>query len=197
MYYWGYCVLYAVCGLAAFGLYALYDINSVLWKKRILHFFFGVGSAILVVSTVFCLVSAYGTYSIRWMQDSRYIIFLLFAAFFLWLMIHTLFFALPFDDTYLKIQGEKTACDRGMYALCRHPGVIWFILVYLNLGLAWGGKTVWYVGIWYSALNVIYVIFQDLWTFPKTFCDYGGYKKRTPFLIPTPKSVKTAWLTRR
>lgn len=190
-------MLYGVCGFAAFVLYILYDINSVLWKKRILHSFFGIGTGIIAVSTAFCLIDAAVNGSVRWMRSGGYVIFLIFALLFLCVMIYTLFFALPFDDTYVKIDGKKTVCDRGVYALCRHPGVIWFILLYLNLGIAWGCRTVWFIGAWYSILNILYVIFQDLWTFPKTFFDYSGYKDKTPFLIPTPKSVKAAWLSRR
>ena len=38
--------------------------------------------------------------------------------------------------------------------------------------------------------NLGYVIFQDIWTFPKTFSDYEEYKEKTPFLIPDWKSIK-------
>jgi hypothetical protein len=42
----------------------------------------------------------------------------------------------------------------------------------------------------YSGLNIIYVIFQDRWTFMKTFEDYESYKTDTPFLLPNLKSIK-------
>ena len=39
-------------------------------------------------------------------------------------------------------------------------------------------------------LHLGYVVLQDLWTFPRTFCDYGEYRRRVPFLLPTPGSLK-------
>ena len=48
------------------------------------------------------------------------------------------FFALPFQQTYLEEAAERRAYDRGVYALCRHPGVLWFILFYLCCWLARG-----------------------------------------------------------
>ena len=70
-------------------------------------------------------------------------------------------------------------------------------MVYLFLALAWGTGLIWGMAIVYSLLNVGYVIIQDSWTFPRTFDDYEGYRKRVPFLIPTAGSLKRAWDTRR
>ena len=113
------------------------------------------------------------------------------------LTVYSLFFALPFTETYVHIPGKTVVCDRGMYALCRHPGVLWFCFGYLFLALAWGTGLIWGMAIVYSLLNVGYVILQDRWTFPRTFDDYEGYRKRVPFLIPTAGSLKRAWDTRR
>ena len=41
-------------------------------------------------------------------------------------LIYTLFFALPFDETYAKQNNGRYVCDRGVYALCRHPGILCF-----------------------------------------------------------------------
>jgi protein-S-isoprenylcysteine O-methyltransferase Ste14 len=110
--------------------------------------------------------------------------------------VYTLFFALPFSDTYVS-QQVNTVCDRGMYALCRHPGVLWLTLTYLFLAIAWGNGQVWRLGVLYSCLNLGYVWIQDRWTFPRTFPDYPAYRKQTPFLIPTAQSIQCAWQTRR
>ena len=47
-------------------------------------------------------------------------------------------------------------------------------------------------GMVFSVLNVLYALFQDRVTFPKTFSDYGEYRKRVPFLIPNKESVLRA-----
>ena len=38
--------------------------------------------------------------------------------------------------------------------------------------------------------NYLYIIFQDLWTFPQTFFNYKEYQKNTPFLIPNRDSIR-------
>ena len=103
-------------------------------------------------------------------------------------LIYSLFFALPFSGTYCAQPQSPQVCDRGVYALCRHPGVLCFLGVYVFLGAAALPSPLLAHGMVYSFLNLCYVIFQDLVTFPKTFCDYAAYRKRVPFLIPTRRS---------
>ena len=47
-------------------------------------------------------------------------------------------------------------------------------------------------GMVFSALNLIYALFQDRITFPKIFSDYHIYRTRVPFLLPTSNSVRLA-----
>ena len=187
LWFWG--------GAAAFGLFVLYDINSVIWKKRNLHSFFSLGVLLLLAVTGICLLRAFGDSRVS--RNAGAVLFLIPGAVCLGLMVYSLFFALPFTETYVHESEEGIVCDRGMYALCRHPGVLWFVLTYLFLALAWGTSQVWGMGIFFSLLNVGYVVLQDRWTFPRTFEDYEGYRKRVPFLIPTVGSMKRAWKTRR
>ena len=49
----------------------------------------------------------------------------------------------------------------------------------------------------YSFLDLLYVIFQDFWTFPRTFTGYDAYKDSTPFLLPSAASIRRAVRTRR
>lgn len=188
-------MLWFLGGAAAFGLFVLYDINSVVWKKKTLRSFFALGVLLLLAATGICLLRSFG--SSRLFHNSAAVLYLIPGAVSFALMIYSLFFALPFGETYVHVSGKAAPCDRGMYALCRHPGVLWFCFVYLFLALAWGTATVWAMGIFYSLMNVGYVVLQDLWTFPRTFEDYEGYRKRVPFLIPTAGSMKRAWETRR
>lgn len=182
-------------GAAAFGLFVLYDINSVVWKKKSLRCLFSLGAVLLLAATGLCLLrECEGS---RFFDNPLALLVLIPAAASFALMVYALFFALPFTETYVHVPGKAVVCDRGMYALCRHPGVLWFCLGYLFLALAWGTPRVWGMGIVYSLLNVGYVILQDRWTFPRTFKDYAGYRKRVPFLIPTAGSIKRAWETRR
>lgn len=176
-------------GIIVFGLYILYDVNSVLWNHRVLHASFFAGTILLAAVTVWQTADAVkaGCFG------SLFILWLIFAVIFLILLIYTLFFALPFDETYLKSEsGKALVYDKGMYAVCRHPGVLWLFLFYLCLGMAFRPSEILAVGMFYSILDVLYVVVQDLWTFPRTFEDYGKYKKTAPFLIPNPGSIRRA-----
>ena len=187
-------MFYLGFGIIVFGLYVLYDVNSVLWNQRVLHASFFAGTILLAGATIWQTADAvragfFGSHSIIW---------LVFAVFFLMLLIYTLFFALPFDETYIKADsGKAVVYDKGMYAICRHPGVLWLFLFYLCLGVAFYPSEVLRAGMFYSLLDLLYVVLQDIWTFPNTFEDYESYKKTTPFLIPNGKSIRREFATRR
>ena len=81
---------------------------------------------------------------------------------------------------------------RGVYALCRHPGVLWLGGVYGFLALAWPSRQ-WLLAFFlFTAGDMFYVLYQDRWIFPHTIHRYGEYQKETPFLIPTVSSINKA-----
>ena len=41
--------------------------------------------------------------------------------------------------------------------------------------------------------SAFYIAVQDAWIFDRTFADYAGYKKRTPFLIPGAAQWRSFW----
>ncbi len=178
--------MFVLGGSIAFLLYVIYDINSVKWNHRVLHYGFLTGTLLLVLTTIGVVFQKQK--HIENIEGSS-ILLLCIAAIFFVLLIYTLFFALPFDETYQKESEKRLAYTDGVYALCRHPGVLWFIGFYLFL--AWGLKSrdVWVYGIVMSAWNILYVILQDRYSFPLTFSNYGTYQKDTPFLLPTRKSI--------
>ena len=176
-----------ILGTAGFVLYFVYDINSVLSKNVCLQKFFAWGSILVVASVVaeFCS---------EWRQGHRsveaVIGFGIGALFFLGLLIYTLFFALPFEETYCEENKLRAAYTEGVYGLCRHPGVLWFAGAFLCM---WGMLGGWRPGIYFGLMifwNYLYIIFQDLWTFPRTFFNYREYQQSTPFLIPNGKSIR-------
>ena len=107
----------------------------------------------------------------------RWIGFGIGALFFLGLLIYTLFFALPFEETYCEENKLRAAYTEGVYGLCRHPGVLWFAGAFLCM---WGMLGGWRPGIYFGLMifwNYLYIIFQDLWTFPRTFFNYREFNK--------------------
>ncbi|MDO4545348.1 MAG: hypothetical protein Q4C25_04260 [Bacillota bacterium] len=186
---------YGILGIIAFVLYFLYDINSVRWKNRILNCSFFLGTAMLVIATAGIILVSRGDERLIPMADFGANLMtalvlalgLAFAA----LLVYTLFFAIPFEATYVKNMNNcPMVYKNGVYALCRHPGVLWFVGLFVCLGMEFSSTLVVSFGTLFCLLDVAYVIFQDRWTFMKTFEDYREYKTETPFLIPTKASIK-------
>lgn len=179
-----------VLGTISFILYMVYDLEQAGTISRrfrkITKCFFTIGSVMLMAATAMLLWKAEFLH-MEW--GIKQILFLILAILFLGLLIYTLFFALPFEETYV-IQDAHKIYDKKMYALCRHPGVLWFGGFYFCLWLALETKTLLAMAIWFSFLNFCYVVLQDCYTFPKIFSDYADYKERVPFLIPDGKSLK-------
>ena len=108
------------------------------------------------------------------------------------LEIHALFVSLPASGTYLGEDEPGQLVDSGMYALCRHPGALWFPLFTVSLALGMGNWEMLASASAASALNLLYVWFQDRLIFPKTIANYRQYQERTPFIIPTSRSISEA-----
>ena len=119
------------------------------------------------------------------------ILFFALAAAALALEVYALFFALPFEKTYVSTRKGELVSD-GMYALCRHPGVLWFMALYLCLWLARGQIMMLWTALAYTALDLVHVFVQDRFCFPKMLEGYEAYRQETPFLIPNGRSIRRA-----
>ena len=178
-----------LCGLLGFVLYFLYDINSITLRSKLLHSSFTIGTAFIAVATGVDLWSAFKSNAFSGFTD---FVFLVLSALSFAALIYCLFFALPFQETYAEQTTDRSVCDKGVYALCRHPGILCFFGTFLFLGLAARPASLLAHGMVFSALNLIYALFQDRITFPKIFSDYHIYRTRVPFLLPTSNSVRLA-----
>ena len=109
-------------------------------------------------------------------------------------MVWALFFALPFHSVY--VEGKQSqAVTAGLYALCRHPGVLFFFLLYLCLWLACGRALAFWAMLLWTGADILHVWIQDKFFFPYTLMGYTAYQKSTPFLVPTPSSIKSCLRT--
>lgn len=164
----------------------LYDHNSIRLKKSFLHPFFSIGCFLIAVSTGLVIRNCWPRRGSSFFISA---VFLAAALLFLGLLIYTLFFALPFDETYVKENHERLAYTGGVYALCRHPGVLWFAGFYFCLaGFLGSGKAMGAFGV-LIVWNILYIFCQDRIVFPETFSNYGAYQQTTPFLIPDRNST--------
>lgn len=174
-------------GFLGFLLYFLYDINSVTKKNRVLQKGFLLGTCLVAAATTWFFIKNRAEF---YQLSPKNLIFAAAAVLFFLLLIYTLFFAIPFKKTYVEACEKRRAYTGGVYGLCRHPGVLWFSGFYICLAAIAGNAGCWRFCLWVTALNVIYIVFQDLWTFPRTFSNYDEYKKMTPFLFPSRKSIR-------
>lgn len=188
-------MLTLVLGCLAFVLYFLYDINSVVWHARVLHFGFAAGTALLAAATLLEGLNVFRAGAFGGAVDG---VLALLGLFSLAALGYCLFFALPFEETYRRQSVLREAYTGGVYALCRHPGVLCLWGVYLFWGLA-ALPAAGFLrrGLLFSLLNTVYALFQDRVTFPQTFGNYASYRAQTPFLIPTARSIRRARETLR
>ena len=176
-------------GIGGFLLYLLYDVNSVTYRLRLLHGAFALGTLLVGAATALDLLEAWRLGAFSGPGDAA---LLLAAGACLAALVYSLFFALPFQETYRQQEQGRHVYDGGVYALCRHPGILCFFGLYLCLGLAALPGGLLAHGLVFSLLDLAYAGFQDRVTFPKTFCDYEAYRKKAPFLIPTGDSIRRA-----
>lgn len=182
-------------GGIAFLLFIVYDMEQAklipMYFHNVIQFFFLIGFFLITISTIHIIQPIMVA-----VFSFRFFVGITFAILFLLLLFYTLFFALPFKETYVS-QNGKQIYDRGMYALCRHPGVLWFSGFYISLWFSLDDIKLFWLAFFYIGFNIGYILFQDKITFPCIFADYGDYCKRVPFLVPTLSSLKECFMTKR
>lgn len=177
-------VLYG-CGIAAFLLFFLNDYNDWKLERPALRLCFPCAGLLLAGA---CVLGARGAAPL---QGAARLAAAAGAAGFGALLVYTLFFALPAGDAYGRTGEDRPACTSGVYALCRHPGVLWFAGLFLCLS----GASALPLGfsLLCSALNVALVVFEDGWVFPARLAGYVAYRRTTPFLLPTMRSIRACF----
>ena len=166
-------------GLLGFILYFLYDLNQITIKSKLLKPTFTVGSLCLTIAWF----SVFFSKKVIIFNYFLQIIFLLLAIISLILLVYTLFFAIPFKETYVEEEFNKVV-KTGIYGFSRHPGVIFFFGFTIFASLAAGNLQLLQDSLIYNVFNLMYVIYQDIYIFPKCFIDYNQYKKEVHFLLP-------------
>jgi len=177
---------YIVMGCLAFFVLFVFDLNKVRFRNKYLNITFALGILILIGSTIGIVLGDSERFVIH--NACRLLAGIMTIILFL-ILFYGLFFALPFNKTY-KSTKKNRVIDTGVYALCRHPGVVWFFFLYLFLWIASGKMMVLWAGLVWTIMDVIHVWVQEKWFFPYTLDGYDVYKTRVPFLIPNKVSIK-------
>ncbi len=175
---------YLVLGIFGFILLLIFDIFS-LNEKSLLKYVFGVAGFSLIIGSSVLLLTLNGT-----IEFSSYFRFtsLVVAIIFLLLLIYSVFIEVG-KNTY-QYKNENKLVTTGTYALSRHPGVLWFLFVYLFGAIFFQNHYILFAGLIWTGINIIYVFIQERFIFTKLFEHYGNYIESTPMFLPSKNSVE-------
>lgn len=109
------------------------------------------------------------------------------------LLLYSLFLEIPFSTTYLGDASDQELYQQGTYALCRHPGVLWYGLLLTGLILTSRSCLALIAAPVWMFMDVLWVWTEDRFIFQEVIGGYGDYKMRTPMLVPTRESVRRCW----
>jgi protein-S-isoprenylcysteine O-methyltransferase Ste14 len=106
------------------------------------------------------------------------------------LLGYSLFISLPFRKTYINTGVSDRLITTGFYALTRHPGVLWMVLLLLGMIFASRSFLMLIAAPIFLLVDVGAVVIQDRFYFGRMFAGYSVYRKRTPMLIPNKASIR-------
>ena len=82
-------------------------------------------------------------------------------------------------------RGEpRSVIDTGSYAVVRHPGFWPYAAMHAVIFLLWRDARVAVVGGALVLMDLLLVLIEDVWIFPRLLRGYDVYKQRVPMLIP-------------
>ncbi len=172
-------------GILAFILLSVFDFHKLNPIHPVFNLSFALGCLLLMYATGSILFSTSSSF-----RSAPLAIFWILALLGLLEMFYALFFALPFNSTYVEGTSPEKVVDSGLYALCRHPGVWGFFAFYLFAYLASGNGDLLIAGMIWTIFDVLHVTMQDYWFFPKTLPGYDAYRKSVPFLLFGPVQIR-------
>lgn len=106
------------------------------------------------------------------------------------LLIYSLFIEIPLRATYIDGGLDTRLVTTGTYALSRHPGILWFAGLVMSMLIINPSKTTLLAGVaWFSA-DVLLVLIEDIYFFPRMFPTYSTYQYSTPFILPNRRSLR-------
>lgn len=183
-------------GALAFVLMVLSDYAQVLRGRRGAGVLFPVGGALLALSTAVLAADAW----VRYDRSPFAPVWGAGALLMLALLIYTLFFALPAGGSSAATARKdelRPLVDTGVFALCRHPGVLFLGGFYACLWGALGGWALGAAFFLFTALDAAYAAWQGAVVFPRSIRDYAAYRAATPRFLPTAASLRRCLRTLR
>lgn len=121
-----------------------------------------------------------------WTSWPGWVIFCLSLSF----LIYSLFINLPFRETYVARGVGSKLVTTGLYALARHPGVLFLALTLSSLILAFRSRLLLIAAPIWLLLDTVMVVIEDRYFFQRMFPEYIRYCQETPMLLPNKKSTR-------
>ncbi len=106
------------------------------------------------------------------------------------LLSYSIFLSLPFRKTYVHSGVGDRLVTGGLYALTRHPWVMWFALLNLGYLVATGSRLMLVAAPTFIVVSVLSAAVQDRFFFSRMFPGYEDYRRHTPMLLPNRNSLR-------
>jgi len=178
-------MLYIVLGIIGFTVIHLFDLVSLKRVPRAKPIVWASGSGLLIYSLVMICLAPDKLVLPVWLTWLGWGLLSLSLP----LLIHSLFVGLPFRKTYLATGIADRLITTGVYALTRHPGVIWFTILMLALIPVAGSRLLLIAAPVFITLDILLVTIQDRFIFGRMFDGYESYRHQTPMLLPNRRSL--------
>ena len=180
-----YPTLYLITGVIGFILLLIFDVLS-LSKKNILKYVFGISGFFMIFGSSVLIIKNY-SYFLQIDNSYRFIsLFFVLASFIL--LIYSVFIEVG-KKTYV-LENEHFLVTNGTYALTRHPGVLWMLLLYIFGAIFFQNLLAIYAALIWTLANIVYVSIQERFIFHKIFEDYDKYRESTPMILPNIESIE-------
>ncbi len=177
-------MLYLWAGILGFVFLLLFDL-CLLYKKYFLKYFFGLSGMILILgSTALILTLKSGVNIYFPLRIFFGVLMVLFSL----LLLYSVFVEIGIEAYALN--NKNNLVTTGTYSLSRHPGVLWFLFLYVSAFLVFQNYYLLYAGLIWTVSNIGYVYLQERFVFHKLFDNYESYIKSTPMLFPNFQSIE-------
>jgi len=165
----------------------LFDLAQI-WNRNKLKYFFSIIGYLSIFSVILFLII-----STKIPSQPLFVLYLkLFIAFlFFSLLIYSLFIEIGIKDPYTKYNKDtgRIATKSGTYGIIRHPGLVWFTFLSLSLILIYKNFLFTILMLIMVIMDLILVLVEDYYIFPRLFVNYQDYKKTVPLFIPNVFSI--------
>ena len=169
-------------GATGFFSVVLYDLAQIRGKAGAASVLSSIGYLCILASIVFLMLSTqlpatpFGLLLIKGFLTSAFLL----------LLIYSVLIEIPVA-LRRRSRGrsdERAVVDSGFYGVVRHPGFVWFALLWASIVATYLDPRVTAVGTALVIIDFALVVLEDLVFFPRIFPNYSEYKKQVPFIIP-------------